>query len=60
MKKKFYFSKTFWGNIIAAAVLIVQGSLQEFVVPPEWQAGALTGINIVLRFLTNEELDWSL
>jgi len=59
MGKKFYLSRTFWVNLIAAAVLIYQGvSGHEFVLPAETQAVILAGINLVLRAITKEPITW--
>jgi hypothetical protein len=58
--KKFYQSRTFWVNLIAAAVLIYQGVTgHEFALSPEAQAVILAGINLVLRAITREPIVWS-
>jgi hypothetical protein len=58
--KRFYQSRTFWVNLIAAAVLIYQGVTgHEFALPPETQAAILAGINLVLRAITREPIRWS-
>jgi hypothetical protein len=57
--KKFYQSRTFWVNLIAAAVLIYQGVTgHEFALPAETQAVILAGINLVLRAITKEPITW--
>jgi hypothetical protein len=57
--KKFYQSRTFWVNLIAAAVLIYQGVTgHELVLSPETQAVILAGINLVLRAITKEPITW--
>jgi len=59
MIKKFYLSKTFWVNILACAGLIGQSVMADgFVIAPEFQAMILTVVNMVLRFITKEELVW--
>lgn len=55
--KKFYKSKTFWANIVMAGAVAVQAKF-GFVVGPELQAFAITGINLVLRKLSKEEIVW--
>jgi hypothetical protein len=60
MGKAFYKSRTFWVNLIAAAVLIYQGVTgHEFALPAETQAVILAGINLVLRAITREPIVWS-
>jgi hypothetical protein len=57
--KKFYQSRTFWVNLIAAAALIYQGVTgHEFALPAETQAVILAGINLVLRAITKEPITW--
>ena len=55
--KKFWASKTFWVNILAAAGMIAQMHW-GFVVSPELQAMALTLVNLVLRKVTREPVTW--
>ena len=55
--KKFYESKTFWANIVMAGAVAVQAKF-GFVVGPELQALAITGINLALRKLSKEEIVW--
>ena len=50
-------SKTVQANTAAAVLTLVQ-MVTGFVVPPEYQALALIGINIGLRFVTKEPLKW--
>jgi hypothetical protein len=57
MLKPWYHSKTVWVNLIACAGLIVQ-TQYGFVVTPELQALAMTGINLLLRAVTKEEITW--
>jgi hypothetical protein len=59
MGKAFYKSRTFWVNLIAAAVLVYQGVTgHEFPLSPETQAVILAGINVVLRAITKEPITW--
>ncbi len=55
--KKFWLSKTLWVNVVAGLAIIVQASY-GFVVSPEYQALALSLINLGLRKITNEPLVW--
>ena len=57
MGKKFWMSKTFWVNILAAAAMLAQMHM-GFVVSPELQAMALTLVNLVLRKITKEPVTW--
>jgi hypothetical protein len=59
MGKAFYKSRTFWVNLIAAAVLIYQGVTgHELALPPETQAVILAAINVALRAITREPIRW--
>jgi hypothetical protein len=55
--KKWYVSKTFWANVVAALALIVQIKY-GFIVSPELQALGMTAINLGLRNLTSEPIIW--
>jgi hypothetical protein len=55
--KKFYLSKTFWVNVLCAAALGLQ-MRYGFVISPDLQALALTGLNLILRKLTNQPVVW--
>lgn len=55
--KKFWESRTFWVNIIAAAAFALQ-SRYGFLVGPELQAMALAGVNLVLRKITDQPIVW--
>lgn len=55
--KAWWKSKTLWVNLIAVGVFIVQ-MLTGFVVDVEAQAGILAVINLILRLITREPLDW--
>jgi len=56
--KKWYLSKTFWLNIIAIIVMIVQHFF-GFAISPEWQIMILGAINTVLRAITKEPIAWN-
>jgi hypothetical protein len=55
--KKFYMSKTFWANMLAAAVLGVQMKY-GFIIDAEIQAWILSGINLALRKITSQPVTW--
>ena len=54
--KKFYQSKTFWVNVIAAIAIGVQ-TQTGFVIDPSIQAIGLTVVNTGLRLITKEGLE---
>lgn len=55
--KKWYASKTFWANVLAGAIVVVQIKY-GFIVPPEYQMMTMTGINLILRKVTNTAITW--
>jgi hypothetical protein len=55
VKKKWYLSKTMWVNAIAAVALGIQNAV-GWEISPEIQAYALVAINMILRWITKEEL----
>lgn len=55
MGKKWYESKTFWVNVIAAGALAAQMKY-GFIIGAEMQALGLTMVNLVLRKLTKSEV----
>lgn len=55
--KKWYLSKTVWVNVLAAVAVAVQ-SKYGFVVPLEYQAGALSVVNLALRKITKSAIEW--
>ena len=57
--KKFWFSRTFWTNLLLGGALIAEGVTgREVVIPLEVQAVALAGINLLLRMVTREPVSW--
>ena len=59
MMKRFYQSRTFWVNFLAAGVLIAQGVTgEEIAMSLEVQALCLAAINLVLRAVTREPIGW--
>jgi hypothetical protein len=55
--KKWYYSKTFWANIVAGVAVIVQVSY-GFVFPVEYQMLVLSLINMGLRKISSGEVTW--
>jgi hypothetical protein len=55
--KKFWASKTFWANVVAAAAVALQIKW-GFVLGPEYQMLVLTLVNLGLRKITNEPIVW--
>jgi len=56
MKKSFWRSKTLWANALATVALGIQ-TAYGFVIPAEFQAYALIGINALLRLITKQGLE---
>lgn len=54
--KKFYLSKTLWANTIMFIAVVAQVIYGEEVIPVKYQAEILAIINVILRFITKEEL----
>jgi hypothetical protein len=50
-------SKTFWINIVALAVMLIQAKY-GFIIDAEAQLALLAIINLVLRAITKEEIVW--
>jgi hypothetical protein len=55
--KKWYYSKTFWANILAGVAVIAQVSY-GFVFPVEYQMLGLSLINMGLRKISSGEVTW--
>ena len=55
--KKWYHSKMVWVNLIALVATIAQAFF-GFPISPEYQGLALTVVNIILRTITNEKIEW--
>ena len=58
-QKDFWKSKTFWVNLIAIIVFVIQMLwIKDFVIPVEIQGASLAVINFILRWVTKEEIIW--
>lgn len=55
--KPFYYSKTFWMNLIAIIILLIQTNT-SFVIGAEIQVLILAIINIVIRSYTKQPIHW--
>ncbi len=54
--KSFWKSRTLWANALATVALGIQ-TAYGFVIPAEFQAYALIGINALLRLITKQGLE---
>jgi hypothetical protein len=54
---KFYVSKTFWANVIAAIAIFVMAQT-GYQITPEETGVALAIINVALRAITKEPIEW--
>ena len=59
MGKSIFLSKTFWVNLIAFAVLIINNYYPLFNLSPEVQGYILIGINFLLRLITGKPIVWT-
>ena len=58
--KSIFVSKTFWVNVLAVLGMVVQGLTgQQFLVDTGTQATILAVLNIVLRTVTKQPVNWS-
>ncbi len=51
--KKWYWSKTFWVNVIAAGAMVAQMKY-GFIIDPSMQSLVLTFVNLILRKITKD------
>lgn len=55
--KAWYLSKTLWLNVIAVLALLLQTRF-GFVIDPETQTALLAVVNVILRAITRQPLEW--
>jgi len=55
--KKWIKSKVLWVNIISIVSIIVRAEL-GYTLTPEAEIAVLAGINLILRIITKEKLNW--
>lgn len=56
--KSIFSSKTFWVNVLAVVAMSIQGLTGKNLFPLEYQATALSFINIILRTVTKSAVKW--
>lgn len=56
--KSIFTSKTFWTNVIAVVAMVLQGLTGKEIIPVEYQATLLAVINIILRTVTKQPVNW--
>ena len=57
--KSIFTSKTFWTNVIALVAMVIQGITGKDVFPLEYQASALSVVNVLLRMVTKQPVTWA-
>ncbi len=57
MGKNPLLSKTLWANVLGVAALVLQ-SEYGYLVPPQYQAIGLAAVNLGLRMITGQPIDW--
>ena len=55
--KKWYRSKLIWANLLGIISILLQSHFGLWI-PPEMQVMILSIINIVLRMITKEKIEW--
>lgn len=55
--KRSWRSKTLWANILSLAAIVIQ-TKTGYIVAPEIQASVLSLLNVGLRLITKEKIDW--
>lgn len=56
--KKWYASKTVWVNALMLAGVVVQQASGENLLDESAQAAIITVVNLLLRVITKEKLEW--
>lgn len=56
--KSIFTSKTFWANAVGLAAMIAQGYTGKEIMPLETQGAALSIVNILLRAITKQPVNW--
>lgn len=56
--KKWYLSKIVWVNVVALVGTIIQVATGKELITPEIQVIVLSGINVLLRSVTKENIIW--
>jgi len=56
--KSIFTSKTFWTNVVAVVAMTLQGLTGKEIIPLEYQTTILAVINIILRTVTKQPVNW--
>ncbi len=56
-QKTWYSSKTLWINFLAIVAIIAQGQF-GYTLSPETQVSILAVLNLLLRGITNQQIEW--
>jgi hypothetical protein len=56
--KKWYLSKTIWVNVIALIASILQSYATNITISATDQVFLLTVLNVLLRAITHEQIEW--
>lgn len=56
--KRWYGSKTLWVNLISIAAIIVQAQTGKEIISAELQLTILSLVNLLLRAITKEKIEW--
>ena len=57
--KRWYSSKTLWVNIISVVAILAQGYYKKDVLTIETQTALLGVVNLILRVITKEQINWT-
>jgi uncharacterized membrane protein len=57
--KKWYKSKTLWVNLISMVAILAQSNFKKDVLLLETQTSLLGIVNLILRVITKEQIDWN-
>ena len=58
VNKKWYLSKTVWVNVVSTVAIAIQSATGKTIASPEIQLAILSGINLLLRTVTKENITW--
>ena len=56
--KKWYASKTLWINVLAMIAIVIQKQFEVDILDEEMQGSLLILINVLLRCITKEPINW--
>lgn len=58
MGKKWYTSKIIWVNMISLIAIVLQTIYDKEILNPSTQLLILSFVNMLLRIITNESIEW--